>query len=111
MTRYVENRQHTSDSLPKRLPMPEHVSIARSKAGTVSEANGTAERRAAEALLKRQARCGRRITIGADKAYDTRDHVAALRVNKMRECETQSQIRGQSATVIGRTKEPDFGRT
>ena len=30
--------------------------------GTVSEANGTAERQAAEAMLKRQARCGRRIT-------------------------------------------------
>src|SRR5699024_950049 len=48
-------------------------------AGTVSEANGRAERRAAETMLKRQARCGHRITVGADKAYDTRDHVAALR--------------------------------
>src|SRR3954470_12164245 len=38
LTRYVENRQHTSESLPKRLPMPEHISIARSKAATVSDA-------------------------------------------------------------------------
>lgn len=49
-------------------------------AGTVSQADGTAERRASEALLKRKARRrGRRITVGEDKAYDTRDHVAALR--------------------------------
>jgi hypothetical protein len=50
-------------------------------AGTVSQADGTAERRAAEALLKRKARRrGRRITVGEDKAYDSRDHVTALRV-------------------------------
>jgi hypothetical protein len=49
-------------------------------AGTVSQADGTAERRASEALLKRKARRrGRRITVGEDKAYDCRDHVTALR--------------------------------
>jgi hypothetical protein len=48
-------------------------------AGTVSEANGSAERRASEALLKRQARRWRHITVGEDKAYDTADHVTALR--------------------------------
>jgi hypothetical protein len=49
-------------------------------AGTVSQANGTAERRASEKMLKAQAkRSGCRITAGEDKAYDTRDHVAALR--------------------------------
>src|SRR3954447_13995368 len=37
LTRYVENRQHTSESLPKRLPMPEHIAIARSKAGVVRD--------------------------------------------------------------------------
>ena len=48
--------------------------------GTVSEANGTAERRASEQMLKAQAkRSGKRITAGEDKAYDTADHVAALR--------------------------------
>src|SRR5262249_29983802 len=48
--------------------------------GRVSQANGTAERRASEAMLKRKARRrGRRITVGEDKAYDTRDHVATLR--------------------------------
>jgi hypothetical protein len=49
-------------------------------AGTVTQADGTAERRAAEALLKRKARRrGRRITVGEAKAYDCRDHVTALR--------------------------------
>ena len=47
-------------------------------AGLVSHANGTAERRASEHMLKAVA-AGRRITVGEDKAYDTRDHVAALR--------------------------------
>jgi transposase-like protein DUF772/DDE family transposase len=48
--------------------------------GRVSQANGTAERRASEAMLKRKARRrGRRITVGEDKAYDMRDHIAALR--------------------------------
>ena len=49
-------------------------------AGKVTQADGTAERRASEAMLKRKARRrGRRITVGEDKAYDTRDHVTALR--------------------------------
>jgi transposase len=49
-------------------------------AGTVTPANGTAERRASEEMLKAQAkRSGCRITAGEDKAYDTRDHVDALR--------------------------------
>src|SRR5215471_4911451 len=48
-------------------------------AGTVSEANGSAERRASEAMLKKKAKSSRRITVGEDKAYDTGDHVTALR--------------------------------
>jgi IS5 family transposase len=48
-------------------------------AGTVSEANGTAERRTAEALLAAKAKGSGRVTVGEDKAYDTSDHVAALR--------------------------------
>ena len=42
--------------------------------GMVTQANGTAERRAAETMLKAQSQAtGHRITVGADKAYDTRD--------------------------------------
>src|SRR5438874_11886561 len=48
--------------------------------GTVTQASGTAERRASEAMLKKKTkRSGRRITVGEDKAYDTSDHIAALR--------------------------------
>jgi transposase len=49
-------------------------------AGTVTHANGTAERRAAEKMLnEKRKQAGRPITVGEDKAYDTSDHVAALR--------------------------------
>jgi transposase len=49
-------------------------------AGLVSEANGTAERCASEAMLKaRRQPAGRRITVGEDKAYDTAEHAGALR--------------------------------
>lgn len=48
-------------------------------AGAVSQANGTAERRSAEALLNAKAKASSRITVGEDKAYDTSDHIAALR--------------------------------
>jgi transposase len=48
--------------------------------GTVTQASGTAERRASERMLKEKTkRLGRRLTVGEDKAYDTSDHVAALR--------------------------------
>jgi len=49
-------------------------------AGMVTHATGTAERRAAERMLKIKAKeAGHRITAGADKAYDTADHVTNLR--------------------------------
>lgn len=49
-------------------------------AGMVTHANGTAERRASEAMLTAKAKAsGGRITAGEDKAYDTADHVANLR--------------------------------
>jgi transposase len=48
--------------------------------GMVTQANGSAERDASEAMLKAKAKsAGGRITVGEDKAYDTADHVAALR--------------------------------
>jgi transposase len=49
-------------------------------AGLVSEANGRAERSAAEMMIRqrRKKRQGR-ITLGADKGYDAKEHVAALR--------------------------------
>jgi transposase len=48
--------------------------------GLVSLANGMAERRASETMLKAKSKQARgRITVGEDKAYDTQDHIAALR--------------------------------
>jgi hypothetical protein len=48
--------------------------------GQVTQATGTAEREASEAMLKAKAKsAGGRITVGEDKAYDTADHVANLR--------------------------------
>jgi len=49
-------------------------------AGMVTQANGRAEREAAEMMLEAKAKdAGHRITAGADKAYDSAEHVAALR--------------------------------
>jgi len=48
--------------------------------GTVTQATGTAEREASEAMLKAKVKSASgRITVGEDKAYDTADHVANLR--------------------------------
>jgi transposase len=46
--------------------------------GGITQASGTAEREAALAMLDRQAR-RRRVTLGADKAYDVRQFVEDLR--------------------------------
>ena len=60
-------------------------------AGMVTHANGTAERRAAEIMLKAQSKAaGRRISAGADKAYDTADHVANLRASNVTPHVTQN---------------------
>jgi transposase len=50
--------------------------------GMVTAASGTAERDAAEAMIAQKAG-KRRITLGADKAYDAKDHVQALRAMKV----------------------------
>ena len=47
--------------------------------GIVTQANGTAERRASEVMLESKVKGSKRITVGEDKAYDTSDHVTALR--------------------------------
>jgi transposase len=61
-------------------------------AGMVTLATGTAERRAAETMLKAKAKAaGARITVGADKAYDSADHVANLRAINVTPHVTQNQ--------------------
>ena len=60
-------------------------------AGMVTQANGTAERRAAEIMLKAKSKAaGYRITAGEDKAYDTADHVANLRARNITPHVTQN---------------------
>ena len=48
------------------------------------KANGTAERAAALSLMdRRRGRSGRRLTLGADKAYDVWDFVGELRARSV----------------------------
>ena len=78
-------------------------------AGMVTLANGTAERRASETMLKaRRKAVGHRITAGEDKAYDTADHVANLRASNVTPHVTQNV----SLTKTGkRRKSAIDGRT
>jgi transposase len=78
-------------------------------AGRVTRADGTAERRASEAMLKVQREAaGHRITVGEDKAYDIAEHVAALRKLEVtphvrrNDAETKTGRRRRSA-IDGRT--------
>jgi hypothetical protein len=76
-------------------------------AGMVTLANGTAERRASETMLKAKAKqAGRRITVGEDKAYDTADHVANLRAINVTPHVTQynnAGTRGRQSAIDART--------
>src|SRR3954471_7471186 len=70
-------------------------------AGRVTHANGTAERRASESMLKaRRKAAGRRMTAGGDKAYDTADHVDNLRAIGVTPHVTQNQ----AVTKTGKTR-------
>ncbi len=85
-------------------------------AGMVTHADGTAERRASEIMLKARSKAaGRRITVGEDKAYDTADHVANLRAIKVTPHVTQNngltktgKIR-KSAIDQRTTRHPGYG--
>ncbi len=52
-------------------------------AGALNRATGTAEREAALEMLDRRRSAGRRITLGADKAYDATAFVGDLRARKV----------------------------
>jgi transposase len=78
-------------------------------AGMVTLANGTAERRASEIMLKAKAKqVGHRITVGEDKAYDTAGHVANLRAIKVTPHVTQNEAitstgKHRHSAIDGRT--------
>jgi transposase len=86
-------------------------------AGLVTSADGTAERRASELMLKaRRKVAGHRITVGEDKAYDTADHVAKLRTLDVTPHVTQNNAvhpktgnRRRSAIDERTTRHPGYG--
>jgi transposase len=85
-------------------------------AGLVTQANGTAERRASEIMLKaKRKEIGCRVTVGEDKAYDSRDHVAALRAAGItphiaRNDKVSKTGRRRKSAIDGRTtRHPGYG--
>jgi transposase len=93
-----KNDTHVSTSDPNsRL----YRKAAGREAGMVTHANGTAERRASEIMLKAKSKAaGGRITAGEDKAYDTADHIANLRAINVTPHVTQNQ----AVTKTGKTR-------
>jgi transposase len=76
-------------------------------AGHVTQASGTAERDAAEAMVrKRRRKTKRQMTLGADKGYDVKDHVAALRKLKVTPHVAQNDTHRKSA-IDARTTRHD----
>jgi hypothetical protein len=78
-------------------------------AGMVMLANGTAERRASETMLKAKVKeTGHRITVGEDKAFDSADHVAKLRAINV----TPHVAQNDSVTSTGKRRQSAIdGRT
>jgi Transposase DDE domain len=68
----------------------------------VFPANGTAERAAALVMLEEIAGT-RRVTVGADKAYDTRDFVRECRRLKVTPHVAQNLLRGGGSAIDVRT--------
>lgn len=68
----------------------------------LTQATGTAEREAALVMLDRQPGSRHRVTLGADKAYDTRDFVAACRERHVTPHVAQN-TRGRRSAIDGRT--------
>lgn len=68
----------------------------------VFQAHGTAERDAALVMLE-QIPGGHRVTVGADKAYDTRDFVSECRNRKVTPQVAQNTKRSGGSAIDGRT--------
>ncbi len=74
----------------------------------LTRATGRCEREAALELLDRLERGGRRCTLGADKAYDTREFVAGLRERKVTPHVAQNTSRRRSAIDGRTTRHPGY---
>jgi hypothetical protein len=68
----------------------------------LTQATGRAEREAALRMLDRLPRKKRRLTLGADRGYDTQDFVAELRKRRVTPHVTQNQS-GRRSAIDGRT--------
>jgi len=82
----------------------------------LTQADGTAEREAALLMLygkwrqRRQRGLRRPISVGADKAYDTRDFVATLREMEIRPHVAQNTRRRGGSAIDGRaTRHESYG--
>ncbi|MGI4811677.1 MAG: IS5 family transposase, partial [Janthinobacterium lividum] len=94
-----------SNGSPSRLCFMGHLLIENRNGLIVdvrtTHATGRAEREAAEAMIAAASR-GRRATLGADKAYDAAQHVAALRAIGVTPHVAQN-ISGRCSAIDGRT--------
>jgi hypothetical protein len=68
-----------------------------------SQSDGYAEREVAATMLADAAQAGKRITVGADKAYDTRSFVKACRENNVTPHVAQNTTRVGGSAIDGRT--------
>ena len=74
---------------------------------TLTIASGTAEREAALALIEQRPQ-KTRMTLGADKAYDTKDFVADLRAGQVTPHVAQSNKHRRSAIDARTTRHPGY---
>ena len=78
-------------------------------AATTTQADGTAERAAGMGMLEElMAQQGGRITVGADKAYDTQDFVAKVRELRVTPHVTQNNTNRRSAIDGRTTRHPGY---
>jgi transposase len=80
-------------------------------ATTLTAASGTAEREAAVRLVRTTRYRHERITLGADKGYDTRDCVAHLRAAGVTPHVAQQLGRRRSAVDQRTTRHPGYGQS
>ena len=74
----------------------------------VTTASGTAEREAAKTMVKQLPRTSRRITLGGDKNYDTKDFVKELRSLKVTPHVAQNDTNRKSAIDGRTTNHPNY---
>jgi len=77
----------------------------------LTQATGTAERDAAQRMLRRRAARGRRATVAADRGYDTRDFVAACRADGVTPHVARNTVHRRSAIDGRTTRHPGYERS